>query len=63
MSETYYGGALSFDTLQLPLGLHLLTEETRELLFFPSLTVFAATFMLLAFRDEDTLSLDARLGR
>jgi len=34
VSETYYGGALSLDTLQLPLGLYLLTEETRELLFF-----------------------------
>ncbi|MBG54038.1 MAG: hypothetical protein CML99_16730 [Rhodobiaceae bacterium] len=46
-----------------PLGMYLLTEETREVLFFPSLTVFAATLVLLAFREEDTISLDKRLGR
>ncbi len=46
-----------------PLGLYLLSEETREVLFFPSLTVFAATLVLLAFREDDRLSLDARLGR
>ena len=46
-----------------PLGMYLLTEETREVLFFPSLTVFAATLFLLAFREEDTISLDKRLGR
>lgn len=106
VSETYYGGVLSLNALQLPLGalqvllglsivlglfrkftypiqsvvlglgllaiwkyivdplgLYLLTEETREVLFFPSLTVFAATLVLLAFRDEDTLSVDAKWGR
>lgn len=106
VSETYYGGVLSLNALQLPLGvlqvllglsivlglfrkftypiqsvvlglgllaiwkyivdplgLYLLTEETREVLFFPSLTVFAATLVLLAFRSEDTLCLDAKLGR
>lgn len=46
-----------------PLGLYLLTEETMEVLFFPSVTVFAATLVLLAFREDDTLSLDKRLGR
>lgn len=46
-----------------PLGLYLLTEETRNLLFFPSFTVFAATLVLLAFRSDDTWSLDARMGR
>ncbi len=46
-----------------PLGLYLLTEETRNLLFFPSFTVFAATLVLLAFREDDTLSLDKKLGR
>lgn len=45
-----------------PLGLYLLTEETRNLLFFPSFTVFAATLVLLAFRSDDTWSLDARMG-
>lgn len=41
-----------------PLGLYLLTEETRNPLFFPSLTVFAATLVLLAFRSDDRWSLD-----
>lgn len=106
VSDTYYGGALSLDTLQIPLGalqvllglsvvlglfrrfaypiqsvvlglgllaiwkyivdplgLYLLTEETRQVLFFPSLTVFAATLVLFVFREDDTLSLDAKLGR
>lgn len=31
-------------------------------LFFPSLIVFAATLVLLAFRDEDRLALDGRFG-
>ncbi len=106
VSEKYYGGALSLDALQTPLGilqvllgltivlgvfrkfvypiqsivlglgllaiwkyiadplgLYLLTEETRNLLFFPSFTVFAATLVLLAFRDEDRWSLDTKFGR
>lgn len=46
-----------------PLGLYLLTEETRQVLFFPSLAVFAGTLVLLAFRSDDTISLDHRLGR
>lgn len=44
-----------------PLGLFLLSEETRNLLFFPSLTVFAATLALIAFREDDIWSLDHRL--
>ena len=43
-----------------PLGLYLLTEETRQVLFFPSSTVFAASIILLAFKDYDTLSLGGR---
>lgn len=43
-----------------PLGLYLLTRETSQILFFPSLGMAAATFVLLAFRDEDTISLDAK---
>ena len=41
-----------------PLGLYLLTPETRQVLFFPSLTVFAATLVIMAFKDDDVLSLD-----
>jgi uncharacterized membrane protein YphA (DoxX/SURF4 family) len=44
-----------------PLGLYLLDEETSQILFFPSITVAAATLVLLAFRDDDRWSLDARL--
>jgi uncharacterized membrane protein YphA (DoxX/SURF4 family) len=43
-----------------PLGQYLLDEESSQILFFPSITVAAATLVLLAFRDEDRLSLDAR---
>ena len=46
-----------------PFGMYLLTEETRQILFFPSLGMAAATLVILAFRDEDRLSLDAKLGR
>lgn len=46
-----------------PLGLYLLTEETRQVLFFPSSTVFIASLVLLVFRNYDTLSLDAVFRR
>lgn len=46
-----------------PLGQYLLDEESSQILFFPSITVAAATLVLLAFRDEDRLSLDARRAR
>lgn len=56
-------GALSIWKYLLdPLGLYLLTSETSQILFFPSLGMAAATLVLLAFRDEDTLSLDAKFG-
>jgi len=56
-------GALSIWKYLLdPLGLYLLTRETSQILFFPSLGMAAATLVLLAFRDEDSLSLDARFG-
>ncbi|MCH2459314.1 MAG: hypothetical protein MK186_14890, partial [Henriciella sp.] len=45
-----------------PLGLYLLDESSRQVLFFPSLAVFAGTLILLAFREEDTLSLDRKFG-
>ena len=44
-----------------PLGLYLLTRETSQILFFPSIGMAAATLVLLAFHNEDTISLDAKL--
>lgn len=45
-----------------PLGLYLLTEETRQLLFFPSFCVAVASLTLIAFKADDTLSLDKKFG-
>jgi uncharacterized membrane protein YphA (DoxX/SURF4 family) len=45
-----------------PFGMYLLTRETAQVLFFPSTTVFAATLILLAFKDYDTLSADRLRG-
>jgi len=44
-----------------PLGMYLLDKESSQILFFPSLTVAAATLVLLAFRDQDRWSLDQML--
>lgn len=41
-----------------PLGLFLLTEETRQVLFFPSLGIAAASLVLLAFQKEDRFAMD-----
>lgn len=46
-----------------PLGLFLLNEETRQVLFFPSTTVAIASLILLGFREFDTLTLDRALLR
>ena len=46
-----------------PYGRWLLTPETSNILFFPSLAVAAATLVLIAFKDDDTLTLDGKLGR
>lgn len=57
-------GALSIWKYLLdPLGLWLLEKGSSQILFFPSLTVAAATLVLIAFRDEDELSLDAKHAR
>ena len=45
-----------------PLGLYILDESSRQVLFFPSLAVFAGTLILMAFREDDTLSLDRKFG-
>lgn len=42
-----------------PLGLYLLTSETSNVLFFPSLTMAFASLLLVAMREEDRYSLDA----
>lgn len=46
-----------------PFGMYLLSREDSQVLFFPSLCLAAATLVLLAFRDEDRLTLDSRFGR
>ena len=45
-----------------PLGIYLLDKESSQILFFPSITVAAATLVLLAFRHDDRWSLDNRLS-
>jgi putative oxidoreductase len=57
------GAAAIWKYIADPLGLYLMTEETRQVLFFPSTTVAIASLILLAFLDEDRLSLDRLLFR
>ena len=45
-----------------PLGLYLLDKESAQVLFFPSLGMAAATLVLIAFRQEDRVALDVKLG-
>ncbi len=44
-----------------PLGLYLLTSETSNVLFFPSLALAFASLLLVAMREEDRWSLDSWL--
>ena len=44
-----------------PLGL-VFGQDNVQILFFPSLTVAFATLVMAAFRDHDTLSIDAKRG-
>jgi len=46
-----------------PFGAYLMSQEDSQILFFPSLTVAAATLVLLAFGDEDRLALDRVFAR
>jgi putative oxidoreductase len=46
-----------------PLGLYLLDKDSSQILFFPSLTLAAASLVLIAFRAEDRFALDCRLRR
>jgi len=45
-----------------PMGMYLLDKESSQILFFPSITIAAATLVLIAFRDEDLWSLDRLLA-
>lgn len=58
-----FGALAIWQYLLDPLGLYLLNEETRNTLFFPSLIVAAATLVIIAFKEFDTLSLDAKLHK
>jgi len=58
----FLGVALIWQHILDPLGLWLVDEENRRTLFFPSLCVFFATLVPLAFKDYDSLSLDRKLG-
>ena len=46
-----------------PLGAWLLAPADAQILFFPSISVAAATLVLLAFRDCDHYALDERFRR
>lgn len=54
------GAAAIWKYLLDPLGLYLLNDETRNTLFFPSLIVAAATLVIIAFKEFDTLSIDSK---
>ena len=41
-----------------PMGMYLLDKDSSQILFFPSITLAAATLVLIAFRDDDRWSLD-----
>ena len=58
------GGALAiWEYLLDPLGLWLLTRETSQILFFPSLGIAFASLLLITLQDEDRWSLDGWLKR
>jgi putative oxidoreductase len=46
-----------------PFGLYLLSREDSQILFFPSITLAAASLVLLAFGNDDRFTLDALLAR
>lgn len=53
-----FGAAAIWKYLLDPFGLYLLSEETRQILFFPSLGMAAASLVLVAFRQDDLFALD-----
>ncbi|MEM9668737.1 MAG: hypothetical protein AAF950_07405 [Pseudomonadota bacterium] len=58
----FLGVAFIWNHILDPLGLWLVEEENRRTLFFPSLGMFAATLIMLAFKEDDRISLDERFG-
>lgn len=46
-----------------PLGMYLLTRETSQVLFFPSLGIAFAALVLVAFRDEDRYCMDRLISQ
>ena len=57
------GAAAIWQYILDPLGLYLLDESSRNTLFFPSIVVAAATLILIAFKEFDTLSLDNKISK
>ncbi len=55
------GAMLLWRYLLDPLGLYLLDRKASQILFFPSITIAAATLVLLAFVAEDRWSLDHKM--
>lgn len=56
------GAAAIWKYLVDPLGLYLLDEKSRQVLFFPSTTVAVASLIIIAFMSDDRLALDRLLG-
>ncbi|GJL90401.1 hypothetical protein [Hyphococcus sp.] len=52
------GAAAIWKYLADPLGLYLMTEETRNILFFPSTTVAIASLIIIFFKEDDRIALD-----
>ena len=46
-----------------PFGLYLISREDSQILFFPSITLAAASLVLLAFGGEDRWALDRLIAR
>jgi uncharacterized membrane protein YphA (DoxX/SURF4 family) len=58
------GGALAIWKYLLdPFGMYLVSEEARQVLFFPSTTVAVASLVLIAFRSDDRFALDRLFWR
>lgn len=46
-----------------PFALYLVVGAKSSILFFPSTTLFFATLVMLAFKDDDLLSVDVKRAR
>lgn len=58
----YLVGALAIITSLLdPFGVYL--ASSAKLTFFPSWTLLFASFVIIAFKNEDTITLDNKLGK